>query len=83
MPVCTHWMTQSVTPAIGWICAGALALNYWPRAIAGVTLWVIQCVHTGTLAPYPDLGIADLIGLTASLLGMSTLRSVEIQKGVR
>lgn len=70
-------------PAIGWICAGALLLNYWPRALAGVTLWIIQCVHTGTLAPYPDLGIADLLGLTASLLGMSTLRSVEIQKGVR
>jgi hypothetical protein len=70
-------------PAIGWVCAGALVLNYWPRAIAGVTLWVIQCAHTGTLAQYPDLGIADLLGLTASLLGMSTLRSVEIQKGVR
>jgi len=70
-------------PAIGWVCAGALALNYWPRAIAGVALWILQCVHTGTLAPYPDLGIADLLGLTASLLGMSTLRSIEIQKGVR
>lgn len=70
-------------PAIGWICAGALALNYWPRALAGVTLWVIQCVHAGALLPYPDLGIADLLGLTGSLLGMSTLRSIEIQKGVR
>ena len=41
-------------PAIGWVCAGAVALNYWPRAIAGVTLWIIQCVHSGTLAPYPS-----------------------------
>ncbi|MEJ0006651.1 MAG: 3TM-type holin [Steroidobacteraceae bacterium] len=70
-------------PAIGWVCAGALALNYWPRAIAGVTMWVIQCYHSGALAPYPDLGVMDLLGLTASLLGMSTLRSVEVQKGVR
>jgi len=70
-------------PAIGWVCAGALALNYWPRAIAAVTLWIIQCVHAHALVSYPDLGIADLVGLTSSLLGMSVLRSVEVQKGVR
>jgi len=70
-------------PAIGWVCAGALALNYWPRALAGVVMWVIQCYHSGQLAPYPDLGIMDLLGLTGSLLGMSTLRSIEVQKGVR
>ncbi len=70
-------------PAIGWVCAGALLLYYWPRAIAGVTVWVIQCVHTRALAPYPELGLTDLLGLTGSLLGMSTLRSIEVQKGVR
>jgi len=70
-------------PAIGWVCAGALALNYWPRAIAGVTLWVIQCVHAGQLVAYPDLGVADLLGLVGSLLGMSTLRHLEVQQGKR
>jgi Holin of 3TMs, for gene-transfer release len=69
-------------PAIGWVCAGALLLNYWPRAIAGVTLWVIQCIQSKGLAPYPDLGVMDLLGLTASLLGMSTLRSVDKRAGV-
>ena len=70
-------------PAIGWVCAGALALNYWPRALAGVVMWVIQCVHAGQLVTYPDLGIMDLLGLTVSLLGMSTLRHLEVQKGTR
>ncbi len=70
-------------PAIGWVCAGALLLNYWPRALAGVTLWVIQCAHAGQLVPYPDLGVADLLGLVGSMLGMSTLRHLEVQKGTR
>lgn len=70
-------------PAIGWVCAVALALNYWPRAIASVVMWVIQCAQAHALVTYPDLGVADLLGLTGSLLGMSTLRSVEVHRGVR
>jgi Holin of 3TMs, for gene-transfer release len=69
-------------PAIGWVCAGALMLNYWPRAIAGVTMWVMQCYQSKSLAPYPDLGVMDLLGLTASLLGMSTLRTLDKRAGV-
>jgi hypothetical protein len=68
-------------PAIMWVCAGALLLNYWPRAIAGVTMWVIQCYHTKTLAPYPDLGMADLLGLTGPLLGLGAMRSFDKFKG--
>lgn len=79
----TSLLKSGWRPAIGWVCAGALALNFLPRAVAGVVMWVIQCHHSGHLEAYPDLGVADLLTLTLSLLGMSTLRSVEVQKGVR
>ena len=69
-------------PAIGWTCALALFCYYVPYILAATALWVAQVIKTGTLMPRPDLGIADLLGLVLSMLGMSTLRTAERFKGV-
>lgn len=69
-------------PAIGWTCALALFCYYVPYILAATVLWVITVVKTGQLMPRPDLGIADLLGLVLSMLGMSTLRTAERFKGV-
>lgn len=69
-------------PAIGWTCAVALFCYYVPYVLAATVLWVIQVIQTGQLVNRPDLGIADLLGLVFSLLGMSTLRTVDKVKGV-
>lgn len=69
-------------PAIGWTCALALFCYYVPYILAATVLWIITVVNTGQLMPRPDLGIADLLGLVLSMLGMSTLRTAERFKGV-
>ena len=69
-------------PAIGWTCALALFCYYVPYILAATVLWIITVVKTGQLMPRPDLGIADLLGLVLSMLGMSTLRTAERFKGV-
>lgn len=69
-------------PAIGWTCALALFCYYVPYILAATVLWVATVVQTGQLVSRPDLGIADLLGLVLSMLGMSTLRTAERFKGV-
>lgn len=69
-------------PAIGWTCAVSLFCYYVPYVLAATVLWAIQVIQTGQLVNRPDLGIADLLGLVAALLGMSTLRTVDKLKGV-
>lgn len=69
-------------PAIGWTCAIALFSYYVPYVLAATILWVVQVIQTGQLVSRPDLGIADLMGLVFTMLGMSTLRSTEKMKGV-
>ncbi len=68
-------------PAVGWVGVVSLALVYWPRAIVLCVVWCLQAYGAlktgGPLPVYPDLGLTDIIGLLASLLGMGGLRSIE------
>jgi hypothetical protein len=77
-----NWFQRGWRPCIGWTCALALFFYYVPYMIAATVLWVMQVLDTNTLVARPDLGVADLLGLTFSLLGMSGLRSFEKLKGV-
>lgn len=64
-------------PAIGWICAIALALNYWPRAVVATFFWCVQAYSSGTIPPFPDLGTTALLGLVGSMLGVVGIRSLD------
>jgi hypothetical protein len=74
-------------PAVGWVCVVALATAYIPKALILTGVWLYQTIviiqawnGTGTppvLTPYPDLGLTDIIGLLAALLGMAGLRSFD------
>ena len=80
-------------PAIGWVCALALALYYPTRIITGMGIWVIQSYTAMeafkptvdmpwvTLPYMPEVGISDILGLVATLLGSSMLRTYEKSKG--
>jgi hypothetical protein len=77
-------------PAIGWVCAGSLAMVYIPKAAVLTGIWtyaaivaVSQWNGTGmpTLPAFPDLGVADLIALTGTMLGMAWMRSNETMQG--
>jgi len=81
-------------PAIGWVCAWAMALYYPTRIITGMLIWVLQSyramqafVPTNampwvTLPPMPEVGMSDILGLVATLLGSSLMRSYDKKQGV-
>lgn len=69
-------------PAIGWVCAGALALYYPIRIIVGMIMWVRLAWGMDMLPPMPEVGISDILGLVSSLLGMSGIRAFEKKEGV-
>ena len=69
-------------PATGWVCAVSLALYYIPRFVLGMAFWCWACINAGGLVPLPELGIAEVIGLVMSLLGLGGLRTLEKSKGV-
>jgi hypothetical protein len=69
-------------PAIGWVCAASMALYYIPMALVGTALWAWACIEAGAIVPRPEMGIAEIIGLVMSLLGMGTLRTTEKLNGV-
>lgn len=69
-------------PAIGWVCAASMALYYIPMALVGTGLWAWACIQAGAIVPRPEMGIAEIIGLVMSLLGMGTLRTAERLNGV-
>ena len=69
-------------PAIGWVCAGSLALYYGPTFLVGQGLWIWASIHSGRMAPRPDLGITDIMGLLGPMLGLGTMRTVEKLQGV-
>jgi hypothetical protein len=69
-------------PAIGWVCAGAMALYYIPMALVGTGLWAWACIQAGAIVPRPEMGIVEIIGLVTSLLGMGSLRTTEKLNGV-
>lgn len=78
-------------PAIGWVCAVSLAMVYIPKAAVLTGIWTYAAIvavqqWTGlgmpVLPPFPDLGVADLMALTGSMLGMAWMRSKETREGV-
>lgn len=78
-------------PFIGWICGLALAVVYIPKAVVMAAIWsyaavklVAQWNGLGVfpqLPPYPDLGVADLLGLIGAMLGMGAMRMKETLEG--
>lgn len=69
-------------PFIGWISGTVLALYYIPYAIVSVTLWGWLSIESRTLQPRPEIGLAEIIGLLGSMLGMSLSRSYEKSRGI-
>jgi hypothetical protein len=69
-------------PSIGWICVFSLACYYPPKFLMALIMWVFICYTKMEILPYPDVGIVDIVGLTGSLLGISTLRTYEKKQGI-
>jgi hypothetical protein len=69
-------------PAIGWVCAMSLFTYYVPYCIVSTVIWAHQCWITNALVQRPDLGIADLLGLVAAMLGIAGMRTAEKFRGV-
>ena len=69
-------------PGIGWVCVVSLALYYIPRFALGTGFWCWACIKAGALVPLPEMGVAEVIGLVMSLLGLGGLRTLEKVKGV-
>lgn len=78
----TNWWVSGWRPAIGWVGAASLFTYYVPYCIVATVVWAHQVGISGTLVPRPDLGISDLIGLIAAMLGVAGMRSFEKAKGV-
>lgn len=77
-----QWFIAGWRPAIGWVGAGSLAIYFIPRFAIGTVLWAIQVYHAGQWIAPPDLGIGDLLGLIAPMLGIAALRTYEKKAGV-
>lgn len=77
-------------PAIGWVCAIALGVYFIPRFLVGMFMWsrlawtaIQQCTLNACALPaMPEMGIADILGLVATLLGASWIRMREKEKSV-
>lgn len=68
-------------PAIGWVCAGALACYYLPQFALASVLWVRLAWGATALPPYPVTEIAGLTELVVALLGLAGLRTLEKATG--
>ncbi|WP_051183260.1 3TM-type holin [Desulfocurvibacter africanus] len=73
-------------PAIGWVCAAALATYYLPQFLTASGVWVYLCLKviygstdlTGIVLPaYPIGAISGLMELVLGMLGLGTLRTFE------
>lgn len=69
-------------PALAWICNLAVLLYYIPRFILGMYFWAQQVIAEGKLVALPEMGIGDILGLVAILLGASSIRAWEKKQGV-
>jgi hypothetical protein len=69
-------------PAIGWVAAISLFTYYVPYCLVATYVWAHQVYVTEKLVSRPDLGITDLLGLVAGMLGMAGMRTFEKIKGV-
>lgn len=74
--------TSRWRPAAGWVAVVSLALYFWPRYLLGMFFWCKVAWLSQTLPALPDMGIADIMGLLGSLLGMGSMRMIEKIKGV-
>lgn len=70
-------------PAVGWVCAGALAYNFILRHLivwgGGIICTAMNWAPIPT-PPSPDFG--DLFTILAGMLGLGAMRSFEKFKGV-
>ncbi|EGJ50245.1 3TM-type holin [Desulfocurvibacter africanus] len=73
-------------PAIGWVCALALACYYLPQFLTASGVWVYVCfrvIYAATdlnaiaLPAYPIGAISGLMELVLGMLGLGTLRTFE------
>ena len=69
-------------PALGWVCVIALFVYYVPRFLLGMLFWGMEAWGSETLPALPEMGIMDVLGLVATLLGSSTIRFLEKKNGV-
>ena len=69
-------------PAIGWVCATSLAVYYIPRFVLGTFIWFLSSWKLGALQPMPEMGIQDILGLVAAMLGLAGLRSYDKKAGI-
>jgi hypothetical protein len=69
-------------PAIGWVGAISLFTYYVPYCLVATYVWAHQVWVTGQLVSRPDLGITDLLGLLAGMLGLAGMRTFEKIRGV-
>jgi hypothetical protein len=87
----TNMFIAGWRPALGWVCTISVAMIYIPKAVVLTALWTYQALRivgswsgvgdVPALPPYPDLGLMDLLGLLSSILGISTMRTIEKVKG--
>lgn len=78
-------------PWTGWVVSTALGLTFIPKALVITGIWTYQCIvivgqwngaaPAPALPEFPELGVADLIGLLGALLGMGAIRSYDKQQG--
>lgn len=67
-------------PAVGWVCASALA---WEFLLKPFAQFILIATHHPPMQPLPALDTGTLIaGLLAPMLGLGTMRSVEKIQGV-
>lgn len=59
-------------PAVGWVCASALAWHYIGRPVAS---WAL--LMTGGSTPIPAVELGDLYVVLLGLLGLGGMRTVE------
>ena len=64
-------------PAIGWTCAISLFTYFVPRFVIGMVVWARLAWNADILPPLPEMGIGDILGLVATLLGSSLIRMRE------
>jgi Holin of 3TMs, for gene-transfer release len=68
-------------PGAGWVTVICIALYFIPKFVLGAFFWSMAVWKAGMLLPYPDLGVADVMGLLGTLLGVGTLRTIEKYNG--
>lgn len=78
----TNLFVSGWRPAVGWTAAISLFTYYVPYCLVATYVWAHQVWISGQLVSRPDLGITDLLGLVAGMLGMAGMRTFEKIRGV-